>query len=195
MGIVGRKRKEFRALTEGEINYFSEFFSDYGSFLYSAASRFARNPADCDDIVQDAVLRLMQNILTLRELPRGKIHRYIVCTVRAAFCDRERREQTEKLLFLEDSALGQIPVEAGAQEDMETRMYAVLAVRMLEERLSARDWRVLVGRHVYGLSQEELGHLIGVEPNSVRMILHRARKRARKLLDQQMETKEKQGSF
>ena len=57
-----------------------------------------------------------------------------------------------------------------------------LDVYQLRQTLSERDWLVLEGKYILGYSQEELSELIGVSPDSIRMILHRARKNARDIL-------------
>ena len=57
-----------------------------------------------------------------------------------------------------------------------------LLVEQLKSQLSQREWFVLEGRYILGYSQEELGKLLGVNPNSVRMIICRARNKARDIL-------------
>ena len=45
-----------------------------------------------------------------------------------------------------------------------------------------REWILLEGKYILGYTHEELGALIGVAPNSVRMILCRAKEKARSIL-------------
>lgn len=55
----------------------------------------------------------------------------------------------------------------------------------LKQELPYRDWLVLEGKYMLGYSHEELGELLGVSTDSVRMILYRARERARIILHQE----------
>ena len=57
-----------------------------------------------------------------------------------------------------------------------------MEVYQLKQTLSERDWLVLEGKYILGYSQDELSELIGVSSDSIRMILHRARKNARDIL-------------
>ena len=61
-----------------------------------------------------------------------------------------------------------------------------MAVAKLKEELPQRDWLVLEGKYLLELSQEEISNLIGVAPDSVRMVLHRAKEKARSILKQEV---------
>ena len=45
-------------------------------------------------------------------------------------------------------------------------------------KLSSKDKDVLVGKYVLGLTDKELAEMNGCKPNSIRMVLTRARRRA-----------------
>ena len=66
---------------------------------------------------------------------------------------------------------------------LEDQIFMNWAVAQLRESLSYRDWLVLEAKYYLDFTQEEIGELIGVSPNSVRMVLHRARKKARSILE------------
>ena len=59
---------------------------------------------------------------------------------------------------------------------------ALQDAQMLKSRLTEQDWELLFGKYVLGQSDEELARQRGCGPNSIRMALSRARKRAQKLL-------------
>ena len=164
--------------------FFLGFYEEYKNFMYYIAQKYAPAQPDCDDLVQEAVLRLMGNCSALKMLDRCKAVKYIVLTIRSAYLDQERRRQKDNLLLLEDNMLEFLMLEQLVAADAEHKHNTMLAVDQLKETLPARDWMVLEGKYIQELSQEELAAQIGVAPDSVRMILHRAKQKARQILQQ-----------
>lgn len=155
--------------------------------MFYAARKYASTQADCEDIVQDSVLRLMGNIPTLKQLNRAKTAKYIVLTVRTAFLDSEKRKHGEDAVYLDDAAIEALLKSDILTTDSMSGVSDRLEVARLRQSLSPRDWLVLEGKYIQGLSQEELAAQIGVSPDSVRMILSRAREKARKILSSDVE--------
>ena len=75
-----------------------------------------------------------------------------------------------------------VPAEEYPERDMEHKISAYMEIERLKKELPDRDWILLEGKYVLGLSQEELSGLAGVSVDSVRMLLHRARVKAREIL-------------
>lgn len=179
-----RKRTELQPLEESDQAYFHRFFEENKKFMFSIAMRYAKNKADCEDLVQNALLRLMRNISTLREINRCKTATYIVLTIRTAYLDSEKQKRKDNLIFMDDEALEALMVEKLISQDRENTISAKQAVDKLKTVLSPREWCILEGKYILGLSQQELGDLIGVAPDSVRMVLHRARTKAKAILNE-----------
>lgn len=68
----------------------------------------------------------------------------------------------------------------------------MMKIEKLKSELPDREWMLLEGKYMLGYTQGELGHLLGVAPDSIRMILCRAREKARKILNN---NKHQGGSF
>ena len=177
-----RKRTEQRPLGESDKTYFQHFFEENKKFMFSVAMRYARNKADCEDLIQESLLRLMRNISTLKEINRCKTATYIVLTIRTAYLDSEKLKRKENLIFMDDESLEALMVEKFLSLDRESAISSKQAVDKLKTVLTPREWCILEGKYILGLSQEELGSLIGVAPDSVRMVLHRARTKAKAIL-------------
>lgn len=72
---------------------------------------------------------------------------------------------------------GEIQIENDLEAiDRKTKVYR------LKEGLSARDWFVLEGKYILGYTDAELARQLGVAPDSIRMILTRAKSNARAIL-------------
>lgn len=177
-----RKEKDIVPISPADKAFFLQFYEENKRFLYYIARKYVSSQTDCEDLVQDTVVRLLKNIPSLRDLDGCKTAKYIVLTVRAAFLDSEKRKHGAKAIYLSDDLLETlIKAELLSAEGIPD-MSAKLEVELLKRSLPPRDWLLLEGKYILGYSQEELGKLIGVSPDSVRMMLWRAKEKARKVL-------------
>lgn len=62
-------------------------YEQYKNYMYSLACKYASEHHDRDDIVQDAVMRLIHNADTLGRMDEGQVVAYINLTVRSAALD------------------------------------------------------------------------------------------------------------
>lgn len=178
-----RKKKRFEPITQEDKVFFQDFYEKNKNFMYYTARKYTTVADDCEDLVQETTIRLMNNISTLRQINRYKIAKYISLTVRSVYFDSEKIKQKDNLLFLDDADLEKIMIEQLNAIGSDQIVAANIAVNKLKHELPARDWIVLEGKYLLGLSQEEIGNLIGVIPDSVRMVLHRAREKAKLILE------------
>ena len=177
--------REHTPISLDDRKFFQDFYESNIKFMYYTAKNYASAPSDQEDIVQDALMRLMRNIPKLRELSPTAAAKYIVLTLRSAFLDNERRKHGGSPISLDDAALEALIRADLLIADSMPDLSARLEVEQLRRELPTRDWLVLEGKYVLGYSQEELAAQIGVSPDSIRMILCRAREKARKILRQE----------
>lgn len=176
------RKKRTAPLTSEDKAFFQKFYEEYKGFLFYIARQYAPSQEDCEDLVQDTILRLLGNLDSLRPLDRNRAAKYIALTVKSAFLDREKRRYSNPEIALDDALLEALQEREDPliARDMETNIRMELAE--LRQSLSARDWLILEGKYILGYTQEELADLIGVTPDSVRMIVCRARTKARSIL-------------
>ena len=120
----------------------------------------------------------MTNVSSLKGLSSGAAAKYIALTVRTAYLDWAKRKSRQQEIPTDHLVLEQLL----EQDSLSAGSPAAGELQALKDSLSSRDWLVLEGKYILGYSQEELGNLIGVTPDSIRMILHRARIKARNIL-------------
>ena len=179
-----RVRKKHPPLHLEEKQFFQNFYDEYKNYIYYTASKFSSDLAERDDLVQDATVRLIHNVSTLRQLNRYTTLHYILLTIKSVYIDGEKRKQKDNVIFVDERDLEAIMIEQCLIQDSGRKLDTNMAVAKLKKELPARDWLVLEGKYLLELSQEEIGSLIGVAPDSVRMVLHRARSKARSILEQ-----------
>ena len=175
-----KKRNNGHASAE-DIAYFERLYQENKNFMFYIAGKYTQSIIDREDIVQDAVVRLLRNISSLKGLDCFKVRKYIVLTIRAAYFDYEKKH-VHRLILMNEEMLEELMETEIVHCDTSHDDSVSSLVEQLKSQLSEREWFVLEGRYILGYSQEELGKLLGVNPNSVRMIICRARNKARDIL-------------
>lgn len=171
----------FTPLSESEAEFFQQFYEEYKGFIYYIANRYSTSPSDCEDIVQDSVMRLLSNTKALMALNHPKAVKYIALTVKSSFLDYERKLLASKEIELDEEKLSSLLEKNSLRINAEHNQVK-MDLYQLRQALSQRDWLVLEGKYILGYSQDELSAMIGVSSDSIRMILHRARNHARDIL-------------
>lgn len=152
-------------------------YERYISYLFFVAGKFTDSQPDREDLVHDALMRLMKNIPVLRTLEHNALAGYLYLTVRSVWLDSRRNEQP----------LSEDILEHLASHDTEEANLAKWDVEVLKEKMTERDWFLLHAKYVTGCSDAELGGIMGCTPGSVRTLLTRARRRAKAILESKEE--------
>ena len=161
-----------------EDGFLAAFYEEYRGYLYYTARKFTDSPQDCEDIIQDTMVRLLRNEENLRQLQGNQAATYLYLTVRSVFADRQSRvrEQAAEDHVLE---LAQVSREDGRTED---GLNAKWDAQILKQQLPQRDWQMLELKYIAGYSDQEIAAEMGCNAGSVRTLLSRVRRRAKSLL-------------
>lgn len=177
-----RKRKRRLPLSSDDERFFLEIYENYEAFIVYSARKHTLPALDYEDVVQDSIIRLLANIATLRELNHPQLCKYLSLTVQSAVLDAVKQQAHETAFSADEEMLDAASSKAAEGPDEIAALSAKLTVDRLKKELPARDWLVLEGKYIQGYSQDELGQLLGIQPDSVRTILVRARKKSRDIL-------------
>lgn len=170
--------------SSSEASYIGGLYERYKVFLFQKASAYTSSPHAKEDIVQNAVLRLMRNEDTLRTLDSAALTAYLALTVRSAalnYLREERRDSLNALPLNESLEEDYLPLDGSVQLTLEEQMllgHRDNEIRAAIDRLSERDRMALMGRYFLGLDSQALAELLGVTPGTLRTVLCRARGRA-----------------
>ena len=153
--------------------YMLWLYERYVSYLFFTAGKFTDSQPDREDLVHDALLRLMKNVPVLRNLEPNALAGYLYLTVKSVWLDRSNRElpQSEDVL------------DALASHEMEARSLARWDTEVLKQKLSRREWFLLQTKYIVGCTDAEIGGILGCSGASVRMMLTRARRHAKAILE------------
>lgn len=162
-------------------DFMKDLYQKYSRLMYATVLRSIPNRQDCEDIVQDAVESLCKKVHTLMALPSPALTVYIVHTVKSKVSNFNRHQSVVDRHVtpmagadLELESPDPTPEELAEQTDALYRVW---------HRLPERDRDLLYRKYVLRQDNDELAELLCCKPDSVRMRLTRARKKAAALME------------
>jgi RNA polymerase sigma-70 factor (ECF subfamily) len=148
---------------------FGDAYARWLPGLRAYVYRVIGDAADADDIVQEAFLRMLR--VSLERSDEERWRRYLYRVASNLIVDRWRRRKFEQNFeAMQDPASPQPHFEEDA------------AVAQIFAELKPRERALLWLAYVEGESHEEISASLGVAPRGVRVMLFRARRHLRDLL-------------
>lgn len=162
-----------RLRSEAEQEELALLVGEYASTLYRVAFSVLRNPADAEDAVQEAFVRVLRHRDTLGEVRDRRV--WLIRIVWNIVLDRKRRAKTrpetddvaELARVLPSNGLSAEQLAAAAQHH--ARVLACV------EQLPAKERQVLLLSAFEELTSVEIADVLGITESSVRSRLFRAR--------------------
>lgn len=148
---------------------FEAFYLRTSHALHGYLCRLSRDPATADELLQEAYIRM----INAPAMDEGQRKAYLYTTATNILRDRWRRLKREK----EWSELNP------ATEHVRQNLSLPMDMATIFEELSAQERAVLWLAHVEELSHKEIGAILGVKEKSVRVLVFRAREKAKHLLE------------
>jgi RNA polymerase sigma-70 factor, ECF subfamily len=155
--------------------------------LYSAALRLTRNPADAEDLLQEAFLRAYRGFSGFEEGTNLKAWMYRILT--NAFINTYRKKQREPVTVQDEDIadwylydkLGAAGAEASAESEVLDKIPDEEVQRALEALPEGFRMAVLLA-DVEGFSYKEIAEILEIPIGTVMSRLHRGRKALQKAL-------------
>lgn len=172
---------------EDEQEFILSMYEQYKYIMFKTAGEYEPNPDAVNDLVHEALVKLIENVSTLMELERPKLVTYIVHTVRNTAIDRLRRMKVRNKYIddqelTEDTAASLQEQTRRPLEDEVLRLFGFNELQSVLKRLPDRTQLLLRGKYQLSLDDAELARLLGCKPGSIRMMLTRARRQMLELL-------------
>lgn len=170
----------FRRIPDPHLSWFESEVASHQHRLFGFARYYLRDDEEARDIVQETLLRLWTN---RAKIDRATSSAWLTRVCRNACIDRLRKRRTRRPaelpvddVFADDAT----PADVALHElDMRQRVLALL------DDLAEPYRALVILRDIQDLSYEEIAHALDLPMNTVKVYLHRARKRLRmRLLDE-----------
>jgi len=160
----------------------ADLYIDYHRLVRRAIYKATQDGDSLDDIVNDVFLKLLERISVLRTLDRYSLATYVVYTSRSVSLNfiRQRSAQNTRLYYGLEADFAEGPSDP--RDALGERM-AQLDLWKVILRLPEQHKDVLYFKYVLDLHDTEIAQALSIMPASVRQLLTRARRAAKRLLE------------
>lgn len=162
---------------EDDRAFMEQLYLSYRRLMYSEIFKITQDTWDTEDIMQSVLEKLIDIISELRTKDRDHLVNYIIAACRNRTCNYLRDSGRNRMVEYDDcesvgyNGLNQMDLALIKKEERERLSKAW-------PKLDERSRHVLEGYYILEKPMSELGEELGIKPDSVRMILARARKKA-----------------
>lgn len=183
--LIDSEAEAIARAQDGDAAAFEYLYKAHSKHVYSVCLRMIRNTAEAEDLTQQVFLKLFRKIATFRgeSVLSTWLHRVTVNTVLMHL----RRKRPTEVLIDDFDADGKDSLHQGepVRPDASTRSAIdAMHLRHAIRKLPAGCKRFFMLHDVLGYRHHEISRMVGCSIGGSKSQLHRARKRLRKLLDE-----------
>ena len=176
--------ESMRGESTGSESLFAARLLDQAGALYNFARYLCRDPAQAEDLVQDAFTRALDAQATF--VVGSNVRAWLFRILRNAFLDAKRRERKNPLIQLEDSDDQPAPSDLWLRGDIEIDRLRRLVARDIEAALGrlSDDGRSVILLDLEGFTETEIASVMDTAVGTVKSRLARARATLRQELQE-----------
>ncbi len=170
---------------EDDRAFMTQLYLDYQYIMYAEIKKLVSDSWVIEDIMQDALVRLIDKIDLLQQLNTRRRINYLITTVRNQTKNYYRAKQHAAFSSLDDEE-SPLYRTVSSDEDLEEYVFHMDMLGKLQDiwpRLSDTSQQLLERKYILEQSDAEIAEAFEIKPSSVRMKLTRARKEAFDLLN------------
>jgi len=161
---------------KGDHNAYAQLVERYKSYVFTLTLRFTKNREDAEEVSQDIFVKAYRSLADFKGTAKFSTWLYtIVNTTCITFLRKKRLdikslddERTFEIADTQDSGLRANQVEQKSRQNMVNRAIAML---------NPDDAEIITLFYKSEQSLEEISQILGVEVNTAKVRLHRARTR------------------
>ena len=166
----------------GDQQAYAEIVKRYQSFVFTIALRYTPNREDAEEIAQDSFIKAYRSLSDFRGDSKFSTWLYTIVTTTCLTFLRKKKLEThsldnEKVFEAADS------LDSGFRANQVEQKSKVTMVNKAIALLSPDDAQIITLFYKGEQSLEEIGQIMGIEPNTVKVRLHRARQRLREKME------------
>lgn len=166
----------------GDKAAYADLMKLHQRFVFTLALRFTKNREDAEEIAQDCFVKAYRSLNTFKNTSKFSTWLYSIVYTTAMTFLRKKRLDVQSL-----DAEGVLPkvenhVSDLNADEVEHKSKMVFVKRAIDQLLPD-DAAVITLFYQAEQSLEEIGQVLGMEPNTVKVKLHRARHRLKEKIE------------
>lgn len=163
---------------ENDRDFMERLYRQYYRLMYHTIYQFVNDPWLADDILQTTLVKLIDNIPTLRSLPDTKRVNYIISAVRNSTFTQIKKNKSHPEIDIDEWTAKNAPTAEDNPELLIIHKEEVQAFCVIWPTLDEKSRILLEGRFILGKSYEKLADDLSMKPSSIRMAVTRAKRLA-----------------
>lgn len=167
---------------QGEQALYAQLVKRYQSFVFTIALRYTPNREDAEEIAQDVFVKAYRSLADFRGESKFSTWLYTIVTTTCITFLRKKKLPIHSLdnEHIFEVADNQNSVFRANQVEQKSKVQVINEAIKL---LSVDDARIITLFYQAEQSLEEIGRIIGVDPNTAKVKLHRARQRLKEKME------------
>jgi len=164
------------SVLRGDQQAYAEIVKRYQNFVFTIALRYTPNREDAEEIAQDCFVKAYRSLADFRGESKFSTWLYtIVTTTCLTFLRKKKLEvhslDNERVFEMADSQ------DSGMEANQVEQKSRISMVNRAIALLSTDDAQIITLFYKGEQSLDEIGKILGLDPNTVKVRLHRARQR------------------
>jgi RNA polymerase sigma factor (sigma-70 family) len=167
---------------KGEQQMFAELVTRYQSYVFTLVLRFTENREDAEEVSQDVFVKAYRSLADFRGDSKFSTWLYTVARTTSITFLRKRKLETTSI----DNEKTFVQLENRESSFKANLVEQKSRIKMVNEAiqlLSPDDAQIITLFYKAEQSLEEMGQILGMEPNTIKVKLHRARQRLKEKME------------
>ena len=183
MNIATTDTEIISRVLHGENNLYAGLVERYRNFVFTIAMRYTPNREDAEEIAQDVFVKAYRNLADFRGESKFSTWLYTITNTTCLSFLRKKKLAVHSLdqEHVFEAADSQNSDFKANQVETKSKLQMVNAAIQM---LSADDAKIITFFYKGEQTLEEIGRIMGLDPNTVKVKLHRARQRLRSKMEE-----------
>lgn len=172
---------------DGDRAFVTDLYYRYNRLMYAEILKIVKNQCDPEDVLSVTVIKLIEKLPTLKALDEHKRVNYIITAAKHNAITAVIKQNKCMSSSIADDAVWEKIDRSSLSETVEEtidRRENVIRLKKVWILLDAKSRFLLSARYFLFMEDREIAEELGIKPDSVRMELSRARKKAKALLEE-----------
>ena len=178
-------------ILSGDSNAYGELVKKYQNYVFTLALRFTHNREDAEEVAQDIFIKAFRSLADFKGNAKFSTWLYtIVYTTSITFLRKKRLETTS--IDDENTFLQLENQDSGFNANIVEQKSKMSMLNQAINMLSADDAQLITLFYKGEQSLDEIGTVLGIEANTVKVRLHRARTRLKEKMEKHLKQEYKE---